>query len=195
MRACRGYSSGDIPTAQPGDSGLTSQLIIAATSPYYAFIDAGDALYIGGANTAWSWAGVGEIPDSFDSVADAAFVSIGTFLTPTSYTKTAFFYNAAWTPIVAAGGACGNIGGSTEITGAQPSDYNAGILPLRVMLFIRKSDDSAKMQPIGYAPGIMKFSAGSIYVRGEEITIGAETWVAMPNGAAECGTSDLLFLV
>lgn len=109
-----------------------------------------------------------------------------------------FYINGVWTPPgtgTEAGGVVGSIGLVDSIAAKQPFLFNAGIMPVPVMIFTVPAD-TTKLQPLGYAEGVYVFRNSGLYDSGDELVIDSTPYLAMENGASslnESGASALLF--
>jgi hypothetical protein len=198
---CTGYSSGAIPTAQPGATAAKDTGYVTANYGFCLISTAG-GLYIGhfsNGHNYWCWAGICTLQAKIGTWADGiiCFNSYSQPFNISAYTsgESQLYINGAWTPSVAAGGFCGSVGSDLDMCAKQPMEYNAGILPIPITLFVRLVTDYTKFQPIGFAPGMYRCNGGNIYTTAEEIPVGADTYLIMPCNGATIGLSshDLLF--
>ena len=201
---CTGYLSGNSPSTQPGASGISlidNFTVFTGVTLAYRFIIFGSSLYIGKplyTTGLWVWTAVGSIVDKVGSWTGGQFIcglaTTSYFFTPNSYLNSQLLINGAWTPRTLAGGFAGGSAATDKLIVNQPFNYNAGILPCPVTLFVHDTVlDTSTFHPLGFAPNVMRFSGGGSYVMEQIITIGSQTWIAMPNNALACGVDDLLF--
>lgn len=198
---CTGYSAVDIPTAQPGATAQKPCVALVAGQDF-CIISTTGAICISYYNSSWAqrmWACIGTIQTKIGTFSDGMFCcnSYTSFLGLDWFSYTGQLYiNGSWTTEAAAGGFGGSVNYDTHICAKQPMEYNAGILPVPVTLFLGLASNGTMKQPIGFAPGVFRCNGGNIYTRAEEITVGADTYLIMPYSSLNIGNisyHDLLF--
>lgn len=167
----------------------------------YCFVSCGTSLYIGRtASGVWNWGGIVAVVDKIGSWSGGIGL-VGCSAQNNPFSKSSsyitFYINGGWSPLSGvAGSVFGSIGYDLDLFDRQPFEFNAGVMPGSVILFVVHSTTSL-YRPIGYAEGLCRFRAGDVYVAGDNVVIGSDTYLAMPfMTAALSATStarDLLF--
>ena len=205
MLGCTSYDSGQLPSNQPGKSGGSKSFLPGASCRYW-FVSTVGAIYIG---LEWSlggfvvWGGFFRIQEKIGSWNNGfGLVDIysGVMLHSTAYNVSSgalqLYYNGAWTPMATAGGVGGSAGIDIELAAKQPFKFNAGILPIPVLLWFYNTIDTTKKHPLGFAPGVYRFNGGNVYVMMQEIVIGGTTYLPVPaynNVLGGVSNNDFLF--
>ena len=197
---CSGYSSGSIPSAQPGAAGGNGGAIVAGAR--YTFISSVGMISMGRESSiggSWYWTffwnnlnvKVGSWSGGFGFITDS---TNGGFTT-VAYNAPGFAkinYNGVWSTGSAAGGLVSN-GSETQLPGDQPFTFNGGLLPLPMILYLENSN--SQYQPLGFVNGLYSVNGGNIYMPFDPITIGANNYIIMPKSSYVIGSSgnDFLF--
>lgn len=74
--------------------------------------------------------------------------------------------------------------------------YNAGLVPIPVLVSIFHSTDFTKRVPIGWAPELYRANGGDIYDIGDQLIIGSDTYLILPKygpGIGNTSYGDYLF--
>jgi len=126
-----------------------------------------------------NWTGGQFVSDQYASTNGYSF-DMWLFGSADSEMNLQVFVNGAWTdqsthPTV--GKAVGFYDTCGALRSKMPNVYNAGILPVPLPLFVRNKSNSSFLHPIGYAPGLRTIAGGDIYVDGDTITIGSDTYI------------------
>lgn len=199
---CTGFASGSAPNAQPGAmSNGDSSYTIAYAGGGYWFISTAGAIYVGilSNSLTFTWCSFFTIQDKFGSYTDG----FGLYMPNVPLFQTAspgswgsrLYYNGAWGGPNLAGDIYGS-NTTSELTAKHPNKYNAGIIPYPVLICVAPAIDLNKRVPLGYAPGLYRANAGDIYSLGEQLTIGADTYMFFPRSGTTIGhaaNSDYLF--
>lgn len=203
MLGCTAYDGGQTPANQPGKS--TGRTFNVPASCKYWFFSTVGAIYIGveqsvGGNIGWGaifrvQEKIGSWDNGFGLIAPVN----GTMFHQSSYNTSVgilqLYYAGAWTPTTAAGAIGGSVNIDITLVNKQPFKFNAGILPIPVLLYRYNTSDTSKKHPLGFVPGLYRTNGGNIYVMMQEIVIGGATYLIMPsNGSVVGGTNnDFLF--
>lgn len=187
---CTGYAAGNTPATQPGVDG-PSRTFVLVYNGRYMFVSTVGGLYMGLQavnNGSWGWGGFYLIQSKLGSFTEG-FGVVGlpsssngfgsSFAAPATCHK--LFYNGAWSTIVAAGGII-TTADTTLLANSrvQPFFYNAGILPIPILILVGYIPDSSKYQPLGWLPGAYLTSGGDVYNTLDLLTIGADTYLLQP---------------
>lgn len=188
------YSSGTSIKMKSGASGYAYMTMNPGDA--YAFVSCGASLFIGrSVSGIWVWGGLANISTKVGAWAGGIGVC-GFSSSPFQTSAITFDVNGVWSPASGAGAVWISTNDDLYMMDKQPFTYNAGILPAQVMAFALHTDTSL-YRPLGYIDGLYRFRAGDIYVMGEELVIGADTYLAMPMGSSGLSSSaqarDLLF--
>ena len=190
IAGCTGYSSGDIPTGQPGVSatcqfagnlqhficiGLHSifiKNIVSAASQYqwvqFGYITSKIGAWTGGIFISGTWG-------STSTGSGYSFALWGS----TASQKSQCLINGLWSTLSsnAGGGVCGF--SESELYGKMPFAYSGGIMPCPILLVYFNATTTTYRHPIGYAPDVSMFAGGNVYTQVEDIIINGETWRAI----------------
>jgi len=216
---CSGYDSGASATAQPGASAATTGYILdyagpsnEGTMPMFRLVASGTSIYIfpgviDGSNYPVNTRGMafGEITEKIGNWADGQFVcgaytgSSGNssdfwlFSAHPVSTDISFLLkiNGSWAPNTSYGYAVGRYSSCSALRSKMPNVFNAGVLPVPLPLFVKNISNGALLHPIGFAPGLRCIEGGDVYMDGETITIGADTYILVQarQGAANKSAS------
>lgn len=196
LSGCTGYTPATTPALQPGYSGAERNFTLTVGGVYW-FVSVLGAIYFSLSSTSIFWGAIFLIQKKIGN-----FTGGGGFCIPIAnalfqancYASTGgyaqVFYNDQWSPSVAAGGLAGsNVGSWTMAAGRQPIAYNAGLMPLPVLLGITNTSDTTKIHPLGFAPGLYRTNGGDIYNIADELVIGSDTYLLMPGQTAGIGST------
>ena len=191
MYGCTGYDSGSAPNAQPGVA-LSNSLTVV-TGGGYCFISTTDAVYVGIISLAglYNW-GVFlyNIPNKVGSYSggfglSGSGASTDVYLDNWGYAGSQgaqLYINGVWT--TQGNGVVNEASGNNVTTGIgkySPFCYNSGIIPFPILIMVSGPTDSTKRIPLGYAPSIYRACPGDLYVLGDTIIIGSDTYMWMPS--------------
>lgn len=194
---CTGYTPGALPNAQPGIS--TAQTFTTNAGMREVFVSVFGALYIctSVAYPSYVWGGYGTMIDKVGAFTEGFFIHkpITNNFGPLSYNSSSgsaqLYYNGAWTTYnVAAGGLIFDFGSGGGLARQKmPNVFNGLIHPFDVGMYIINSSDTSKYHPIGIAPGLFKGNGGDIYVPGELIANGDDTYIVYPRNDSDTGST------
>lgn len=206
IAGCTGYSSGDIPTGQPGASGTCQ---FASNLQHFICIGLHSIFIknIVSAASQYQWVQFGYITPKVGAWTGGVFVSStwGSSSTGSGYSfalwgstaaqKSQCLINGSWSTFssTAGGSVCGFC--ESELYGKMPFAYSGGIMPCPILLTYFNATTPSYRHPIGYAPDVMLFAGGNVYTSLEEIIIDGEKWVGInqaETGASFAGVPDLL---
>lgn len=203
MYGCTGYDAGQAPSLQPGVTAGKSFAVLANTN--YWLISVQGAIYVCVLSTTsyyWAhWLCFFTVQEKIGSWSDGFGLSAGansSLFDSNWYSSPAYgqiYLNGAWSATVLANGIVGNIV-TSDLATHVPNSYNAGLVPMPILLMLCPAADSSKRVPLGYAPGIYRTNGGNIYSVGEELVIGADTYLIVPsyyNKIGQVGYVDFLF--
>lgn len=204
MFGCTGYDSGSTPNTQPGVNSATARNITYVVGRSYWFVSTIGALYLAviQSNNYWYWgclfivsSKIGSWSDGFGLMAAASDL----LFTLSCYSNPGYgmiYYNGSWSGDGAASrGLYGSVS-SSDLPVYGPQQYNAGIIPFPVLLGVFSPTDTTKQIPMGFAPGLFRCNGGDVYDIGDEIIIGADTYLILPRYYSAIGLSshgDFLF--
>lgn len=193
IKACTGYDSGAIPTAQPGVSETCQfisnlqHLIVITTHTVFVKIFGTASGYI---NFQF-----GYINDKIGSWSGGICISSTSITGLPAYSSRLWygyyvhwsqvFINGAWSFRLSALGGSNTVGGGvngiceSELYSKMPLAYSGGILPVPILLVQIDPTTTSYLHPIGYAPDARCFNGGNVYVQLEEIIINGEKWLAL----------------
>lgn len=188
---CTGYTSGAIPTAQPGASATAPMTFTAGA--LYCLVSSGNSIYLGATATtasgSWLWGGFGQIGEKVGVWPGGQWVAAGAagavLFNATTYTshKCKLLRNGVWSGISLVEGAVKGSASDLSLLSAQPNHYNGAIVPVPILLSVANATTSL-FHPIGYAPGIYACKGGNIYMCGDIIPIGGVDHLLMPMATA-----------
>lgn len=189
IRGCTGYSSGDIPTAQPGVSSN-----VRVYSNYWHLVVVGpSSITIKGSYSSSYWiVQFGAIIDKVGGWSGGTCISGAT--TSTGYdlwigyeqAYSQVLINGSWSTSVSGGG--GGVKGicESELYTKMPFAYSGGIMPVPMLLVQLNATTPSNLHPIGYAPDFRSFNGGDVYESLTPITLDGESW--LPFSRFELGT-------
>lgn len=216
---CSGYNSGSTPTAQPGASAATLGYILDYAGPgadgmmpMFRLVATGTSIYIFPGVLDYSsypintrGMALGEITDKIGSWEGGQFVcgsyagSSGSsqdfwlFSAHPLNSDTSFLLNigGSWAPNASYGYAVGRYSDCWALRSKMPNLFNAGVLPVPLPLFVKNIANGSLLHPIGYAPGLRVLAGGDVYMDGDTIVIGADTYLLVQarQGAADKSVS------
>lgn len=98
------------------------------------------------------------------------------------YLSSAFYYNRSWhnaSDYTKSAGEPWGSRGSDPIVCA-PNNYNLALVPVPILIAVYDADTDY-IHPMGYAPGVYRCGAGSIYSNDDVLTIGGEDYAMNAN--------------
>ncbi|MGI6655263.1 MAG: hypothetical protein ACOX5Z_00225 [Desulfobulbus sp.] len=205
--ACTGYDAAKAHNDQPGTTSPYRDFYIAGSSGQPAwFVSCGGALYVAvlyqGSEYRWialieSFAKIGAWEGGQCLwVSENSSNNLGLFgrdaLSAGTYNIPLLRLNNAWTA-QAAPGLCGSVGYNDLAAGKTVNLYNGGLSPQPVVLFLTSPQDSSKLHPIGFAPGVYRCNCADLYAIGDTIEISGTTYLALPYVAPQLGVFDTWF--
>lgn len=202
LSSCTGYTAGTTPALQPGYSGAERVIPNNAGNTYWLVSVVGAIYFTWSYTTTVSWGAVFNVQDKIGAWSNGwGFLVPSSVIFATNCYLTAggfgvIYYNGGWSASVAAGGLLGTNAVNSDLAMEnQPMFCNGGLMPLPVLLLLGNATDSTKLHPLGFAPGIYKTSSGDIYNLAEELIIGGDTYLLMPDSGITVGliNGDILF--
>ncbi len=189
MHGCTGFNGGLAPNLQPGATPAKLYQIIAGSDCWMISVTGG--IYICVLNNVapfywFHWCCFFIVQDKVGSWLDGFGLSAGSIaelfnggwcLGP-GYGQ--MYINGEWSATVAAAGVSGNKL-SSHLPTKSPNYYNGGLVPMPILLLQNLATDTSKRVPLGYAPGIYQTNGGDIYQAGDELVIGADTYLITPS--------------
>ena len=208
LSGCTGYG-GTSPATAPGYCGREN-VIANTVGATYSFVSTVSGLYFHNAQAGPYWGGlftvaakVGAWTEGFGfQAAGTAGKLFGVTACLTTNGGAQLYYNGAWSPVSAAVALANSLVGNFQASNwtipvaNQPSMYNGGLMPSPILLMLASPLDTAKRIPLGFAPGLLATSGGTIYSPWDELVIGADTYVITPSsGQSALGSTagDQLF--
>jgi hypothetical protein len=188
MYPCTGFASGSSPSTQPGAGGINNAWFYLFAS--YWFVSTVGGLYmayLNVSNSNFNWGCFFIIQDKIGDYADGfggivPFANYNLFSEGTSYSNQ-IYINGAWGISGGAGAMAGSMA-YNSITTYGPNHYNLGIIPWPVLITTYYAADITKRVPVGFAPGLYQTNGGDVYSIGDEIIIGADTYLILPSTAS-----------
>jgi len=188
MYHCTGFASGSSPSTQPGAGGTNGVWFTLSTSISYWFVSTVGGLYMAyltATTSAFNWGcffivqdKIGAYAGGFGGIVPSADYNLFSDDTASPY-RNQIYINGSWGVYGGAGAMVGSIvNGSIPTYG--PNHYNLGIIPWPVLITIYYAADITKRVPVGFAPGLYQTNGGDVYNIGDEIIIGADTYLIMP---------------
>lgn len=99
-----------------------------------------------------------------------------------------FYLNGAWTPTSGAGSVVGLIESSLGLASKMPVTFNAGIMPFPIV-HAQTHTTTTYFRPIGQLENIYRIGGGTVYVHGDTVVIGGDTYLAVAYVTAAIGDS------
>ena len=188
MHGCTGFNGGLAPNLQPGATPTKGYQVIAGSDCWLISVTGGLYICVLSGTYWFSWCCFFIVQDKVGSWTDGFGLSAGSgaeLFSSGWYTSPPLgqlYLNGAWSTTVAAGGIGGNKLTSHLPTKA-PNHYNGGLVPMPVLLMQGLATDASKLVPVGYAPGLYQTNGGDIYQAGDELVIGADTYLLTPGSS------------
>lgn len=171
------WSSGTTITLGSGSSGSLS---LSYSSPgQYMFISCGSSLFVGSASSSWGWRYGGVCRISAKTGVWSGGTAIIRHTTAAAFESCLVKIDNEWTPSSGAGSVSAGL--SSPLLDYQPFHYNAGIMPMPVMMY-RAWPTTSQKQPLGYIDGVYGISCGNIYRSFDEIIIGGKPYLVIAGG-------------
>lgn len=200
MYRCTGYNGAAAPSVQPG-AGSTSGTGFYLMNSYW-FVSTVGAVWIGLDNgSTYAWGGIwsqitkiGAWSGGFGSHTPSAAQLFSEGCGSVSYCNQIYANNSWGTP--GGAGALSGSAGLSDLAVKQPVLCNAGIVPFPILITSYYAADITKRVPLGFAPGLFRTNGGDIYSPGDEISIGADTYLILPRYYGSVGNGqygDYLF--
>lgn len=193
IAGCTGYDSGSAPIAQPSVSATLYNYVIFSTANTYMFVSVAEGVYI--FNYRSGYKGLiflGSIVDKSSAWTDGLFISGMTAqatnnnpLTGVSGTGTLLYIDGAWKTVsaVASAGAVTGLNGAFSLNTKMPNPYNGGHLMVPIRVFERNATTASLLHPLGHFPSVRGILGGDVYVHGQEVPLGTDTWLATDDSA------------
>jgi hypothetical protein len=189
MYHCTGFASGSSPSTQPGVGSLNGALIGVYDASFYWFVSTVGGLYMAylSSTSLFRWGcffivqdKIGAYADGFGGIVPSPnYYLFSEGVNPTNYSNQ-IYINGAWGIDGGAGAMAGSIT-AYSIPTYGPNHYNLGIIPWPVLITINYAADTSKRMPVGFAPGLYQTNGGDVYNIGDEIIIGADTYLILPS--------------
>jgi len=156
----------------------------------YMFVSTGRGLLIGRSHTSyfWRWGGLVFIEPKIGVTGGVGVLNVAASnaLADNTLAGCTYYINGAWTSSSAvAGSVVGSVENDIELVEKQPNTYNGAVMPVPITMFVMHTTTTL-WRPIGFLENVFRFRAGDVFVHGDTLTIGADTYLAVAQCVSAC---------
>ena len=186
VSSCTGYDSLADATGQPGYNGA-ERSFANTVGETYTFVSTVGAIYFTRAKPGdYEWGGLFVIQDKIGTwadgfgfqVPDLSLFGVNCYSSAGGFGQ--IYYDGQWSGLGVAANGLSGVNSLGDVVSKQPSVHNAGVVPLSSLLMLILPEDTAKRIPLGFAPGVFRARTGNLYEVGDQLLIGADTYLVQP---------------
>ena len=189
---CTGYTPGNTPITQPGVSNTKTYTWVV--NGQYMFVSFPHGVLLISIAILGNY-GYGviihSVADKIGAWSEGIIISAMNASTGISgsscfaaHQNSQIYYNGGWSGNTALLKGMWGTDITSDLPSMPPAQYNSGMMLWPMIFGTMNAIDTTKHTPMGYYPDLFRSNSGDLYLAEETITIGADTYLILPNSGS-----------